>query len=328
MCLRWDREDGLDLMRKRRVGNWLKSYPHIYEMFRGNIAAKNVSWGLMITLAVFLAFFALVFWALGYKDDGMFFIIILTPVVIILLASGNREMISLEEVELMERDLAGEKERIGDWYSTEESFLIGFYRFPRGGLSTVYLDWEMRRGRHGPAVAYMTAEFYYEDGTHLSMEIRKTPKDSDCEDFVRLVHRYDDSVRIYRHKRMMEKFPLFLPFQKLMAEEPYVEGNTLEELSALGQKDILWRIRTKSRSRHDGNREVEVVLYGTVLTWFLYLAWLCAALFLVVYAFYLASEAMLIAFLLGAGICYYLVFVRSGRKLTGKAKEIFYKSCG
>lgn len=313
-------------MRKRQVGNYLKQYPHVYEAFRKNIGIKNVARGLLIVLLVILAFFALVFWLMGNAAGGMFFVMLLTVPVIMFAVSGRSGMISREELELMERDLAGEKEKVRDWgYSMKESFMIGFCRIPRKGLTTVYLGKEVR-GRSG-LVAY-TWEFYYEDGTHLSAELLKAPEASDEEEFARLIRKYDDGVKIYRHRKMEEREPLYCPFQKFIAEEPFVKGSIIAELTELDNKNLFWRLGAKSRNRYNGNTEVELTLYGTALTWLLYLAWICLTACFFFYSLYIQSEVLVIAVFLGSGLCYCLGFIRSSRKMIQKAKACFYGNNG
>lgn len=309
-------------MRKRRVGNYLKQYPHVYEVFRKSIGIKNAARGFLIVLLAALAFFALVFGVMGNKSGGMFFVLLLTAPVIFLVASGKSEMIGQEELELMERDLAGEKEKVRDWgYSMKESFMIGFCRIPRKGLTTVYQGMEVR-GRSG-LTAY-TWEFYYEDGTHLSAELLKAPETSDEETFAGVIRKYDNDVKIYKYRKIKENTPLYCPFQRFMAEEPFVKKDTIEKLTQLDNKNPFWRLGAKSRNKYNGNKEIKLTLYGTALTWLLYLAWLCLSIYLFFYSAYIKSEALALVVLLGSGVCYYLGFIRNSRKLIQKAKSVFY----
>lgn len=320
-------------MRKRQVGNYLKEYPHVYEAFQKSIEMKGFAKGLLVVLMVLIAFSALALWVMGDKDGATFFIILLTVAVILLafLVFGKKEMISEEELELMERDLAGEKEKIGDWgYSTKESFMIGLCRIPRQGLTTVYMGVEVRGGSgRGATVVrmnYYDWEFYYEDGTHRSAGLLKAPETSDEENFVSLIRKYDNNVKIYRYRKIKENAPLFCPFQRFRAEEPFVKKGVVEGLTNLGNGNPFWRLGAKSRDRYDGNKEVELILYGTALTWLLWLAWLCLSVYLFFYSAYLGLEAAAGLVFIGAGLCYYLVFIKSARKITEKAKTVFYKN--
>ena len=190
-----------------------------------------------------------------------------------------------------------EKERIPDWGdSTEEHFMIDSYRIPRKGLEAVYLAYERRGGGPYASVAHMhyyELEFCYEDGTHFSVGLLR----SEEKDFEQLICRYDDSVKIYRHRKMKENIPLLCPFKRLRAEEPFVRKETMEELT----------------------------LCGTALTWLLWLAWLWLSVYLFFFVFIRSKTAGLLV-PLGGGLCYYLLFIRSARKITEKAKVIFYQA--
>lgn len=201
-------------------------------------------------------------------------------ILLVFLVFGKKEMISEEELELMERDLAGEKERIQDWgYSTEDSFMIGLCRIPRQGLTTVYMGKEVRGGGRGMVVSmnYYNWEFYYEDGTHRSAGLLKAPEASDEELFISLIRKYDNSVKIYRYQKMRENAPLYCPFQRFRAEEPFVKKGVVEGLTDLCNGNTFWRLGAAA---------------GLVF--------------------------------LGAGLCYYLGFIKSARKIKEKAKAVFY----
>lgn len=211
---------------------------------------------------------------------------------------------------------------------TLESFMTGgSYQIPIKGLEAVYLACERRAGRYSPVVVfYYELEFCYEDGTHFS--VRELSRDE--KDFRKLIRRYDDSVKIYIHRKMKESDPLFCPFQRLRAEEPFVRKEVMEELATLCNGNPFWRLSAKSRNKYNGNEEVELTLYGTTLTWLIRLAWLCLSVYFFFY-FYIQSEsAGLLGLLLGAGLYYYLFFIRSARKITEKAKTIFNEAifCG
>ncbi len=200
--------------------------------------------------------------------------------------------------------------------STESYFMIDAYRIPRKGLNTVYLDYE-RRGKYGFHMHYYELEFYYENGTHFPVKMLLAEEI----DFVQLIHGYDDNVKIHRRRKMKEKAPLLCPFQRLSAEEPFVREEVMEELSALCDGNPFWRLNVKIRDKWDGNKEAELTLYGTGVTWLLWMAWFCLSVYLFFYSS-VQSMALGLLVILGSGLCYYLFFVRSARQITEKAKNI------
>lgn len=103
-----------------------------------------------------------------------------------------------------------------------------------------------------------------------------------------------------------------------------MKKGVVEGLTGLCNGNPFWKLGAKSRDRYDGNKEVELTLYGTALTWLLYLAWLCLSVYLFFCSAYLRLEAAALLVFLGAGLCYYLGFIRSARKITEKAKADFY----
>ena len=214
----------------------------------------------------------------------------------------------------MEKDLG-----LGDSMITLESSMTGgSYQIPTEGLIAVYLECE-RRGRNGAVAFYYELEFCYEDGTHFSVKELSWKE----KDFRQLIRRYDDSVNIYIHQKMKESIPLLCPVQRLNAEEPFVKQEVMEELTTLCNRNSFWRLNVKSRNKYNGNKEVELILHGTTLTWLIWLAWFCLSVYLFFY-FYIQSEtAGLSGLLLGAGVFYYLFFIRSARKITEKVKTIF-----
>lgn len=203
--------------------------------------------------------------------------------------------------------------------STETYFMIDAYRIPRKGLNSVYLDYVRRGGRGNPIhLHYYDLEFCYEDGTHFPVKLLLAEEI----DFVQLIHGYDDNVKIHMHRKMREKAPLLCPFQRLRAEEPFVREEAMEELTTLCSGNSFWRLDVKSRDKWDGNKEVELTLYGMGVTWMLWLVWLCLSVYLFFYSL-VQSMALGLLVLLGSGLCYYLFFIRSARKITERAKDIF-----
>lgn len=223
----------------------------------------------------------------------------------------------------MEKDLG-----LGDSMITLESFMTGgSYQIPTEGLIAVYLECERRSARHGFVVVYYyELEFCYEDGTHFSVKELSWKE----KDFRQLIRRYDDSVNIYIHQKMKESVPLLCPVQRLNAEEPFVKQEVMEELTTLCNGNSFWRLDVKSRNKYNGNKEVEMILHGTTLTWLIWLAWLCLSVYLFFYFYIQSKSAVLHGLLLGAGVFYYLFFIRSARKITEKAKTIFNEAifCG
>ena len=165
---------------------------------------------------------------------------------------------------------------------------------------------------------YYELEFCYEDGSHFSVE--------ECvwnqKDFVQLIRRYDDTVKIYIHQKMKKIDPLFCPFQRFGAEEPFVRKEVLEELSTLCNGNSFWRLSVKSRNKWNGNKEVELTLYGTTRAWLVWMVWLCLSVYIFFHACIHSEWAGLLALSL-AGLCYYLIFFRSAGKITKKAIAIF-----
>ena len=197
--------------------------------------------------------------------------------------------------------------------------MIDAHRIPRKGLNTVYLDYERRSGRHTYLfhMHYYELEFYYEDGTHFPVKLLLAEE----MDFVQLIHSYDDNVKIHTHHKLKENAPLCCPFQRLRAEEPFVREEAMEELNTLCSGNSFWGLGVKSRDKWDGNKEVELTLYGTGVTWLLWVVWFCVSVYLFFYSS-VQSIALGLFVVLGSGLCYYLFFIRSARKITEKAKDI------
>ena len=86
--------------------------------------------------------------------------------------------------------------------STDTYFMIDAHQVPRKGLDTVYLHYE-RLSLHNSFgyIPYCELEFCYEDGTHFPVKL-KFVEEMDLE---QLIRRYDDSVKIHRHRKMKEK---------------------------------------------------------------------------------------------------------------------------
>lgn len=351
------RENGI---RKRQVGNYLKEYPNVYEAFRKDLFIKNVGIIGAIALAVmciFIALFIAVVMALfGDGDDFMFGCIVDAIVLIIpgtcifvsLEESKRTGMISLAELELMEKDLASGNERVGNWgYSTMESIIIGFYRIPRKGLNAVYQGQSFCRIGRNRGHEY-ELEFYYDDGTHLSVWLRKDPEASDEKNFVQLIRKYDDSIKIYRYQKMgsyMGTGRSHYPFERLKVEIPFVRKESMDELNALCRGNSFWKLEAKSENECNDNKEVELTLRGTALTWLIYIAGIClwVCIFLLFYFTPLQPEAMqalvlsfseaeflfyfLVPFLVlcGAELCWYLCFFKNARKITDNATAFLYK---
>ena len=255
-------------MRKRRVGNYLKEYPHVYEAFRKEIRKNNICMVGIITSLVIFALPALFFWLTGEEDMCTMFVMFLVIYAflcsLLLLAWLGAGLISLEELELMEKDLSGEKEWVQNWgYSTKESFLIGFYRIPRKGLNAVHLAKHYSAGRIYTLVRWVL-EFCYEDGTRLSVVNTTVNSENNFaieHDFIQMVHRYDDSVKIdektldsinpeqtqgyddsvkiHECEAMRAYFPLFWPFQNSSGEAQFVRKETVEKMNALSKGNRL-----------------------------------------------------------------------------------------
>lgn len=324
-----------NVMRKRRVGNYLKAYPHVYEEFQNAISLQNIGMVLFIIHLAVFTFGTLFFWVIEENDwcalfGTILYISVFVAAIYLTHVWVKTGVISLEELELMEKDLAGEKELVKNWgYSTEESFIIGFHRIPRKGLNSVYMGYRIEAGRSyysdGVHMYYCRLVFCYDDDTYISAELLRVPRDSDENDFMQLIHRYDDSVKIY-HLKMKESAPLLCPFKKLRAEVAFVRKETVDKLNILSNGNPFWWLRAKSRDKWDGNKEVEITLYGTALTWMLYLVWLCLSGY---FFFGARSESAALLVPVIAGVFWYLFFVINAGKITDKAIDIFYRDlCG
>ena len=317
-------------MRKRRVGNYLKEYPHVYEAFQKEIRRQNTNkkWG-FIVFGIWIVY-DLTCRLIGYEDfssflnlmDVMFVVMVIGAFFMVSRGTG---LISLEELELMEKDLSGEKEWVQNWgYSTEESFSIGFCRIPRKGLNAVY----MGKAYSGKGLIRYGLEFYYEDGARFSaVNVTAYSEEKNFvfeKDFIQMVRRYDDSVKINKYQVIQAHAPLFWPFQKFDGEVQSVRKETLEELNTLSNGNRLWKLRAKGRDKWNGNKEVEITICGTALTWMLYLVWFCLSGY---FFFGARSESVVVVLLipLVAGLFYYLFFVKSAGKMTDKALDIFYR---
>lgn len=333
-------------MRKRGIGivNYSKAYPHVYEAFKKEIKRQYNAIKVLIILLIVWVSFDLTCRLFGDADVSDFFNLLdvvlavifiggFYALFILFLKSG---MINLEELEMMENDLAEGKDMIRNCgYSTEKSFSIGFHRIPRKGLNTVYLG-KVSCGRgFGHELV-----FYYEDGTFIKtgllpwefyneQDIKQSGEFYNEQDIKQMVCRYDDSVKFYRHQIRDTSGTLF--GRKIDAEVPSVRKETLEELSTLSNGNPFWRLRAKSRDKWNGYKEVEIALRGTALTWLLYLVWLCLSvclvLFFAVLLEALVSNVILVAGLccLVPGLCYYMFFYKSARKITDRAMDIFYR---
>lgn len=326
-------------MRKRGIGivNYSKAYPHVYEAFKKEIKRQYTAIKVLIILLIVWVSFDLTCRLFGDADVSFIFNILdvvfavlfigaFYAFFILFLKSG---MINLEELEMMENDLAEGKDMIRNCgYSTEKSFSIGFHRISRKGLNTVYLG-KVSCGRgFGHELV-----FYYEDGTFIKtgllpwefyneQDIKQSGEFYNEQDIKQMVCRYDDSIKFYRHQIRDTSGTLF--GRKIDAEVPSVRKETLEELSTLSNENPFWRMRAKSRDKWNGYKEVEIALHGTALTYLLYLGWICLSICLF---FYIGVQSETLALLvpLVAGLCYYQFFVKSARKITGKAMDIFYR---
>ena len=347
-------------MRKRQVGNYLKEYPHVYEAFRKGIFLKNITNGCLISFSAVVVFaiftialltmFAGVDFMFAYIVDAILLAFPVIGIFVLLEESKRRGMISLTELELMEKDLASGSEKVGNWgYSTMGSIIIGFYRIPRKGLKAVYRGQSYAvGGGRGRSDNEYELEFYYDDGTHLSAWLRKYPEASDEKDFTQLIRKYDDSVKIYRYQKMGSYIGTGrsrYPFERLKVEVPFMRKESMDELNTLCSGNSFWKLEAKSENECNGNKEVELTLRGTALTWLIYIAgiclWICV--FLLFYftplqpevirkIWHNCSEAgglvyLLVPFLVlcGAELYWYLCFFKKARKITDNATVILYK---
>ncbi len=86
--------------------------------------------------------------------------------------------------------------------STDTYFMIDAHQIPRKGLDTVYLYYERLSSLYSFShIPYCELEFCYEDGTHFPVKLMFV----EGMDLEQLIRRYDDSVKIHRHRKMREK---------------------------------------------------------------------------------------------------------------------------
>ncbi|MDE5866309.1 MAG: hypothetical protein K2H31_06900 [Lachnospiraceae bacterium] len=323
------------MMEKRRVGNYLKEYPHVYEVFQKEIKRQYTAIKVLIILLVVWFSFDLTCRLFGDADvsdvlnifDPLIVVILIGPFFVFFMLFLKTRKISLEKLEMMENDLTEGKDMIRDCgYSTEKSFSIGFHRIPRKGLNTVYLGRVSNGGRYGGYGHELV--FYYEDGTFIKA-IPYAGELNNEQDIKQVVCRYDDGVKFYRHQIRYTSGTLL--GRKIDAEVPSVRKETLEELSTLSNGNPFWRLSAKSRDKWNGCKEVEIALRGTALTYLLYLVWICLSVcFVLFFADLLESLVSHIILLAGLcclvpGLCYYMFFYKSARKITDKAMYIFYR---
>ncbi|MDE6750352.1 MAG: hypothetical protein K2K21_15030 [Lachnospiraceae bacterium] len=321
-------------MRKRLIGNYWKAYPHVYEAFQKEIKRRYTNIKFLIIFLIVWITFDLTCRLLGDADvsdclnffDPMIAVILIGPFFLWFLLFLKTRKISLEKREMMENDLAEGKDMLRDCgYSTEKSFSIGFHRIPRIGLNTVYFGRVSNGGRYGYGHELV---FYYEDGTFIKA-IPFAGELNNEQDIKQMVCRYDDSVKFYRHQIRDTSGTLL--GRKIDAEVPFVRKETLDELSTLSNGNPFWRIRAKSRDKWNGYKEVEIALRGTALTYLLYLVWICLSIcFVLFFAGLLEALVSHVILLFGLcclvpGLCYYMFFYKSARKITDKAMDIFYR---
>lgn len=187
-------------MKRRRVGNYLKKYPHVYGIFQKEIKRKKIYGSIAGGLIGILACFFLFFLVTGYKDGIIFFgMLLAVDFIAILVFAGTGETIDEEELLLMDRDFAGRTEKIrGIGYQTEESMVIGFYRIPVEGLMCVNYD-KIPMGRSG--LIRIDMDFGYEDGRHCRAELLKKPEDGDDERLAGFIRKYDENIKVCKQKR-------------------------------------------------------------------------------------------------------------------------------
>lgn len=186
-------------MKRRRIGNYLKKYPHIYGVFQKEIKRKNIYNGIVWCLIGILAGFFLVFLLMDYKDGyGFFGMLTAINLVIILVFAGTRGTIDEEELALMDKDFAGRVEKVeGLGYRTEEALIVGLYRIPFKGLFCVTYD-RVPVGRRGNI--WIELDCCYEDGKHLRAECLKTPEEGEDEKLTYFIRKYHEDIKVQKGK--------------------------------------------------------------------------------------------------------------------------------
>lgn len=184
-------------MKRRKTGNYMKKYPHLYEAFRKEIKRKHIAQGIAGCFMGVLAIFFLFFLVIGHKDEIIFFgMLLLIDTLGILLVVGTGRKINEEELLLMDKDFAGSVREVkGFGYQTEESLIIGLYRMPVKGLKSVSYD-KTPMGRSG--LVRIDLDFEYEGGEHRKAELIKEPEigeDEKLKDFIRNDH---TEIKVYK----------------------------------------------------------------------------------------------------------------------------------
>lgn len=341
-------------MRKRLVGNYLKAYPHVYEAYKMQIVLTHVeiwSYILMAVTMILVILPVILFedWnGVRFISNGIFCTMFLLFACIFLFLLYRRlnvkELISQEELELMEKDLASGKEVVvksskSAVYSTKDSFLIGFYRIPRKELHTVYMG--CARGYYRPHINKYEYEFCYGDGRCISICVwGQSIYFNNKEKFAQMIRKYDDSVRIYKYQKM-NGLGLSYPFIRLKNEVPFVDKAAIDELNILCSGNSLWKLNAKISNGDIGNDEVEIVLHGTVWTWLLWIVYHCLWLGSIFSAYFLPLKYainnggnLVILELFWPFVPWIMItyafydsrlFSRNARKITDKAVSILYR---
>lgn len=185
-------------VKQRKLGNYIKKYPHVYERFQKQItigsSARAIA-GILIGL-IFIG--ALLFLAAGSRKNAIFLIILSTALAFFTCMLSAGEKIGEEELLLMEKDFAGRtKVYEGLGYRTEEALIVGCRRIPIAGLSYVSYDREFL-GRYGSLLIGMN--FVYEDGTRRQAEIFKMAEESDDRRLRDFIGSCGGDIKIYNEK--------------------------------------------------------------------------------------------------------------------------------
>lgn len=185
-------------VKQRKIGNYVKKYPHVHERFQEQIKIGNLSRCILGTLAVLVLIGGLAFLAAG-NNDGSFLIVLSVVWLVMICVFSAGEKIGKEELLLMEKDFTGQTERFkGFGYRTQEALIAGFYRIPIAGLTQV----EYNKVYLGGRTRYISIgmNFIYEDGTKRQAEITKRPEESDDVRFREFIESCGREVVIHKVK--------------------------------------------------------------------------------------------------------------------------------
>lgn len=185
--------------KKWRAGNYLKKYPHIYAEYEKKIKVQHLAIGFLFLVWILLLLFLFYWIAAGARQGIIFWAILMLIVAAVLgFSRFGMERADSGELEMIERELAGEKEKIPDWsscYSTKDSLILGLNRVPRKGLSAVRYRVQYTKAPR------IKLDFQYADGTCIAVDCFGDGRYyADVKELIGAVRKYDTDIEIYNHE--------------------------------------------------------------------------------------------------------------------------------